>query len=467
MLVLYNTLTRRREEFHPQEEGRVGMYVCGPNLYGPCHVGHALSYITFDVLRRYLEYRGFAVTHVQNFTDIEDRIIDTARSQGKSIWELAEEYIARFFQEMDALNVQRAHHYPRATQVIPRMVEMIQGLLANGFAYALDGDVYFRVRHFPGYGKLSHRSPDEMMAGARVEVDPRKEDPLDFALWKAAKPGEPSWESPWGPGRPGWHIECSAMATGYLGESIDIHGGGQDLVFPHHENEIAQSEAYTGKAPFVRWWIHNGLLRPSPEEEKKMTRHLANFVSCQEALARHSADGLRLFMLSSHYRTALTWSEEAVRAAEVGAEGLRAALRPPYGDVREAVGLKEIAHKSREAFLAAMDDDLNTPQAMASLYDLSRAINQARDEGRGGESFREVQRTLRELADILGLRLEEQLEVDEGTRKRIEERIAEREQLRNEKRWAEADHIRQELAEEGFLLEDTPKGTEWRKGPGS
>lgn len=464
MLRLYNTLTRRREEFRPQEGRRVGMYVCGPNLYGPCHVGHALSYLTFDVLRRYLEYRGFEVVHIQNFTDIEDRIIETARSQGMTIWDLAENYIDRFLREMEALNVKRAHHYPRATEVVPRIIEIIQVLVANGFAYALDGDVYFRVRSFPGYGKLSGRSPDEMMAGARVEVDPRKEDPLDFALWKAAKPGEPSWESPWGLGRPGWHIECSAMATGLLGETIDIHGGGQDLIFPHHENEIAQSESFTANPPFVRFWLHNGLLRPSPDEEK-MTRHLANFVSCQEALEKYSADALRLFMLSSHYRTSLTWSEEAVKAAESGAERLRAALRSAYG-TEEAMGMREMAHHSRGAFLAAMDDDLNTPQAIAILFELGRAINQARDEGRGGEAFAEAQSILRELADILGFRLEE-VEVDETTRKRIEERIAQRERLREEKRWVEADRIRKELAKEGFLLEDTPAGTIWRKIPNS
>ncbi|MBI2846078.1 MAG: cysteine--tRNA ligase [Chloroflexi bacterium] len=462
MLFLYNTLTRRGEEFQPQEPGRVRMYVCGPNLYGPCHVGHAFSYIAFDVLRRYLEFRGFDVIHVQNFTDIEDRIIETARSQGKTVSELAENYISRFFRETDALHIKRAHYYPRATEFIPRMIEMIQSLLANGSAYALDGDVYFRVRRFPAYGRLSHRSPDEMMSGARIEIDPRKEDPLDFALWKGAKPGEPSWDSPWGPGRPGWHIECSAMSTVLLGETIDIHGGGQDLVFPHHENEIAQSEAYTGKAPFVRFWLHNGLLRPSPEEDK-MTRHLANFVSCQEALQKYSPDALRLFMLSSHYRTALTWSEEAVAAAESGVERLKVALRPAYGGAGEAIGLPETAKKARDAFLAAMDDDLNTPQAIASIFELARGINQARDEGQGGGSFDEAQAVLRELAEILGLRLEKKVEIDETTRKHLEEQIAQRERLRIEKRWAEADRIRQELAKEGFLLEDTPAGTVWRK----
>jgi len=258
-LRIHNTLTRRTEEFAPLAAGRATMYVCGPNLYGPSHVGHAMSYLVFDVIHRYLEYRGYRVTHVQNFTDIEDRIIETAAAEGTTIQALAAHYIERFLREMDGLGVRRADHYPRATETIPTMIEIIRGLERRGLAYAADGDVFFRVGAFPAYGQLSGRTLDEMQAGARIEVDPRKEHPMDFVLWKAAKPGEPQWDSPWGPGRPGWHIECSAMSISLLGEQLDIHGGGQDVVFPHHENEVAQSEGYTGKRPFVRYWVHNGL----------------------------------------------------------------------------------------------------------------------------------------------------------------------------------------------------------------
>ena len=285
-LRIYNTLNRSTEEFVPLRPGLVRMYVCGPNLYGPAHVGHALSYLVFDVIRRYLEYRGYQVRYVQNFTDIEDRIIETANAQGTTVQALAQHYADRFLREMDRLGVQRASVYPRATEMIPQMQEMIRRLIERGMAYQVDGDVFFRVAAFPHYGRLSRRSLDEMQAGSRVEIDPRKEHPMDFVLWKAAKPGEPAWDSPWGPGRPGWHIECSAMSLSLLGEQLDIHGGGQDVIFPHHENEIAQSEAYTGTSPFVRFWMHNGLLRLA-EDEEKMTRHLGNIVTIEEALERY------------------------------------------------------------------------------------------------------------------------------------------------------------------------------------
>ena len=461
-LRLTNTLTGRQEPFEPLEEGHVRMYVCGPNLYGPAHVGHAMSYIIFDVLRRYLEYRGYQVTHVQNFTDVEDRIIEVAQAEGTSIEALAARFIDRFQREMEALNVQKAHHYPRATELVPRMVEMIKGLLEKGYAYSTDRGVYFRVERDEDYGKLSGRILEEMRAGARVEVDGRKEHPMDFALWKTAKPGEPSWESPWGPGRPGWHIECSAMATQYLGDQVDIHGGGQDVIFPHHENEIAQSESFTGIVPFVRFWIHNGLLQPSDDAEK-MTRHLSNFVSTEEALERYSSDALRLFILSSHYRSPLTWSEDAVRAAERGLTGLIAALRPPLG-TEEASELEQKSAGTVEAYVAAMDDDLNTAQALTPLHGLARAINEAKDRGAGGEALAKAQETLRELAGVMGLRLQEAREVDAETRRYIEDRIAERDRLRAERNWEEADRIRSQLAERGILLEDTPQGTLWRVG---
>ncbi len=460
---IYNTLSRRKEEIIPHKDKEVRMYVCGPNLYGPCHVGHAMSYIFFDVLRRYLEYRGYTVQHVQNFTDIEDRIIETAQALGISVNELAERYIERFFAEMEALNVKRAHHHPRATKVIDEMIEIIQGLIAKGHAYVVDGDVYFRVTSDPDYGKLSGRTLEEMQAGARIEVDPRKEHPMDFALWKAAKPGEPSWDSPWGQGRPGWHIECSAMAMKFLGEQIDIHGGGQDVLFPHHENEIAQSESYTGKVPFAKYWVHNGLLRPSGVEEK-MTRHLANFVSCQEALERYNPDAIRLFILSSHYRRSLTWSEEGVLAAERGVERLRAALRPPYEeDGQASPELAPRAEEIHQAFQEAMDDDLNTAQALATLFDLARAINQARDEGAGGEIFFAAQDALKELAGVLGLKLEAEAKEVAAT-PFIDLLVSVRDELRAAKLYPLSDQIREELSKLGVILEDGPGGTTWRRG---
>lgn len=461
-LKVYNTLTRQKEDFIPLQPDEVKMYVCGPNLYGPAHVGHAMSYIVFDTIKRYLRYQGYRVKHVQNFTDIEDRIIETARSLGTSVRELAEQYIARFFAEMDALNVQRADYHPRATEVIPKIIEIIQGLIEKGFAYEIDGDVYFRVTRFPDYGKLSKRSLEQMEAGARVEVDERKEHPMDFALWKASKEGEPSWDSPWGKGRPGWHIECSAMSMQFLGEQLDIHGGGQDVIFPHHENEIAQSEAYTGKEPFVKYWIHNALLRLR-EGDEKMTRHLGNFISVQEALQKYSTDAIRLFILSSHYRSPLTWKEENVLAAERGAERLRAALKdysaPPPASPGDA--LCEEAEAARREFIAAMDDDFNTPRAIAQVFELARMINQARDSGISGDSLAYAQSILKELTDVLGLTLKG-LPGPTEAEPFIALLVEVRSQLRASKQWALADRIRERLAELGVVLEDGPEGTTWK-----
>ncbi len=460
---VYSTLSHKKEDFVPLEPGLVRMYVCGPNLYGPAHVGHAMSYVVFDTIKRYLAYRGYDVKHVQNFTDIEDRIIQTAQEQGTTVSDLADQYIARFNAEMDALNIQPADFNPRATDVIPDMIKIIQGLIEKGFAYEVDGDVYFRVAKFEGYGKLSKRSLEQMEAGARVEVDERKEHPMDFALWKAAKEGEPSWDSPWGPGRPGWHIECSAMSMRYLGEQLDIHGGGQDVLFPHHENEVAQSEAYTGKAPFVKYWIHNGLLRLR-EDEEKMTRHLGNIISIQDALKKYSADGIRLFLLSSHYRSSPTWTEDSVRAAERGVERLRAALRDYSGTPPETSSgdpLSEEAEAARLRFIEFMDDDFNTPKAIAQVHELARTINQARDAGSPVESLAYAQGILQELTGVLGLTmkgLEAPTEVEPFVSLLVELRDA----LRGAKQWALADQIRDRLAELGVALEDGPEGTTWR-----
>ena len=457
-LQVYNTLTRQKEDFVPLGE-TVKMYVCGPNLYGPCHVGHALSYIVFDTIRRYLEHSGYAVRHVQNFTDIEDRIIMAAQTQNTTVTELAEFHIARFLQEMDALNILRAHVYPRATRVIPKMQEVIQGLVAKGHAYVLEnGDIYFRVTSHPTYGALSGQLLGDMQAGARIEPDPRKEHPMDFALWKAAKPGEPNWPSPWGPGRPGWHIECSAMSMQYLGEQLDIHGGGHDVIFPHHENEIAQSESFTGKVPFVKYWLHNALLRLSGDEEK-MTRHLGNIVSVREALGRYNPDAIRLFVLSSHYRSPVAWSDEGVQAAEKGVERLRAAVRESEVAGKSASPvLQQAVEGARLAFAEAMDDDFNTPQAIAVLFDLARETNRARDEG---FAVSEGLAALRELAGVLGLTLQERLAQLEA-KPFVDLLVAVRDDLRAAKQWPLADRIRSGLGELGVTLEDTPQGTVWK-----
>lgn len=461
-LKVYNTLTRQKEEFVPLEPDEVKMYVCGPNLYGPCHVGHAMSYIVFDMVKRYLRYRGYRVKHVQNFTDIEDRIIETARSLGTTISELAEQYIARFYAEMDALNIQRADHSPRATEVIPEIIQMVQTLIEKGYAYEVDGDVYFRVTRFPDYGKLSKRTLEQMEAGARIEVDSRKEHPMDFALWKAAKEGEPAWDSPWGKGRPGWHIECSTMSMRYLGEQLDIHGGGPDVIFPHHENEIAQSEAYSGKAPFVKYWLHNGPLKLR-EDEEKMTRHLGNFISVQEALQKYSADAIRLFILSSHYRGPLTWKDESVQAAERGAERLRVALRGYTASPKTNPGdaLCEEADAARREFIAVMDDDFNTPRAIAQMFDLARIINQARDSGAPADSLAYAQGILRELTDVLGLTMKGPAGPAEAE-PFIALLVDVRKELRQAKQWALADSIRDRLAKLGVALEDGPEGTTWK-----
>jgi cysteinyl-tRNA synthetase len=458
---LYNTLTRQKEELVTLQPGKVSMYVCGPNLYDACHVGHALSYVIFDTVRRYLQFSGYAVKHVQNFTDIEDRIIGKARDLKTSVGELSEHYIARFLQEMDALNIQRAHVYPRATRVIPTMIQIIQGLIAKGHAYALEnGDVYFRVASKPGYGALSNRTLEDMQTGTRIEPDPRKEHPMDFSLWKSAKPGEPFWPSPWGMGRPGWHIECSAMSMLHLGEQLDIHGGGHDVIFPHHENEIAQSESYTGKQ-FVRYWLHNALLR-LPGEDEKMTRHLGNMVTIREALAHYSADAIRLFILSSHYRAAVTWSDEGLVGAEKGVDRLRAAVRDddPAGK-SASPALAEAADRARAGFGAAMDDDFGTPQAIAALFDLSREVNRARDEGLG---VSEGVAAIRELSGVLGLTLRAPEATTQELKPFVDLLVNLRATLRTEKQWAAADRVRDGLTKLGVVLEDGPQGTIWKAG---
>jgi len=452
---LYNTLTGEEQEFVPAAGKTVKMYVCGVTPYSTSHVGHAFSYTVFDVLRRYLEYLGYQVHHVQNFTDVDDKIIRRAREQGISEGQLVERYIEEFFHSMDALNIQRAQVYPRATQEIPRILHTISCLVDRGYAYPAGGDVFFRVSRVEDYGKLSHRTLEGMIAGSRVQVDEAKEHPMDFVLWKGAKPGEPAWESPWGPGRPGWHIECTTMSLTYLGEQLDIHGGGQDLIFPHHENEIAQSEAYNSKKPFACYWVHNGLLRLGKD---KMSKSLGNLVSVEEALERYNADALRLYFLSSHYRSPLYYSDEGCAAMERSLERLRHALQPPpNGDVDPLD-----PGPFQERFLAAMDADLNTPMAIAALFDLAREINRAREAGRG---ISQAQKTLRRLGGILGLTFLGRGMADGNylaAKPFIELILATRAALRKAKQYALADRIRDDLAQQGVVLEDTPQGTQWR-----
>ena len=451
---LYNTLSGQVEEFVPAEGNLVKMYVCGVTPYSATHVGHALSYVVFDTLRRYLEHRGYEVRHVQNFTDIDDKIIQRAQESGVSEDELVEEFIGDYFHTMDALNIQRASEYPRATREIPRIIDAIAGLIDRGHAYPAAGDVYFRVTSKDDYGKLSHRTLDSMIAGARIQVDENKEHPMDFVLWKGAKPGEPSWESPWGPGRPGWHIECTAMSLEYLGEQLDIHGGGQDLVFPHHENEIAQSECYTGAKPFSRYWMHNGLLQLGSD---KMSKSLGNLVSVVEALERYSPDAMRLYFLSSHYRSPLAYSDEGAAAVERSLERVRRALIPSNGS-----GPEVDAETHRARFAAAMDDDLNTPQAVAALFDLARDINRGRD---AGQSVGSGQDALRELGGVLGLTFEDRVSPEDNLAAApfIDLLVSVRTELRAARQFALADQIRDGLAEQGVTLEDGPQGTQWER----
>ena len=450
---LYNTITGQDEEFVPAGD-TVKMYVCGITPYAPCHMGHAMSYVIFDVLRRYLEFQGYEVEHVQNFTDIDDKIIQRAQDEGIYPQELAERHIREFMDSMGALNVKSAGVYPRATQEIPHIIEVIHSLTEKGYAYAAEGDVYFRVTKDVDYGKLSHRTLEGMIAGSRVEVGAGKEHPMDFVLWKAAKEGEPSWESPWGPGRPGWHIECTAMSLMYLGETLDIHGGGLDLIFPHHENETAQSESYTGKTPFVRYWVHNGLLQMG---EDKMSKSLGNLVSLEDALNQYSPDGLRIFFLGSHYRSPLTYSEEGLTATERAAERLRNVMRDGIENLADS--LDPLPYKHR--FLQAMDSDLNTPQALAALFDLAREINRAIESGQG---VSQAQKTLEKLGNILGLTFRQpQRKTSEGEAKPFIDLLVEtRSELRAARQYDLADRVRTHLDELGVVLEDTSQGTLWK-----
>ncbi len=465
-LKVYNTLTRTKEEFLPLEEGEVGMYVCGVTAYDECHLGHARAYVAFDVIRRYLEYKGYQVNHIQNFTDVDDKIIARARkmrekSSEKDLKELckevAEKYTMEYFEHMDKLTVKRATQYPRATEHIGEMIKLTEGLIRKGYGYQVDGDVFFEIGKFKDYGKLSQRKLEEMRAGVRVEMDERKRSPLDFALWKRSKEDEPSWDSPWGRGRPGWHIECSAMSMKYLGESFDIHAGGQDLIFPHHENEIAQSEGYTGK-PFVRYWLHNGFVTINRE---KMSKSLGNFFTLREIFEKYDSRVVRLFFLSTHYRKPIDFSDDKLAKAKAGLERIENCLREvERKELREPAARTYRGSIYRTRFEEAMDDDFNTAAALGVIFDLVSRVNSCLEKG-DLSSVSKAAPELRDFCQVLGLSLESGQEV------RLEEDlvklIKEREKARQKKDWARADAIRTKLREEGIILEDRPQGATWRR----
>ena len=465
MIRLYNTLTRKKEEFETIEPNIVRMYVCGVTVYNDAHVGHAMSALVFDIIRRYLEYRGYNVRHVMNYTDVDDKIINRANKLGEDPLKLSQRYIEDYGRDLQSLNVLPATSNPQVSRTMPLIIQFIQGLIGKGYAYAADnGDVYFRVTRDDDYGKLSGRKLDDMQAGARIEVGESKEHPMDFALWKAAKPGEIFWESPWGNGRPGWHIECSAMNLAELGEQIDIHGGGNDLIFPHHENEIAQTESYTGK-PFARYWIHNGMLQLGGE---KMSKSLGNMVTIKDFLTQRDADVMRMLVLSGNYRAPLIFSDETQDSAEKSLERLKSAFRPAPASAKglaseAASALANQTETTQQAFTDAMDDDFNTPLALAALYELVKAINTARDNGATAEQLQAAQQTLRELTGVLGLRLQEKQGSGDAD-KFIDLLVEVRSEVRKQKLWALSDLIRDKLKESGIVIEDSKEGTKWRWG---
>jgi cysteinyl-tRNA synthetase len=468
---VFNSLTRRKEDLAPLHPGEVRMYVCGVTVYDLSHIGHGRSGIVFDVMRRYLKHRGHAVKFIKNFTDIDDKIIRKANQEGVSAQEISERYIEAYRADMASLGVAPADIEPRATQHVPQMIALIERLIAKGVAYPVEGDVYFEVRRFPGYGKLSGKNLEELQAGARVEVDERKRDPMDFALWKATKPGEPSWNSPWGQGRPGWHIECSAMAMQYLGEVLDIHGGGEDLIFPHHENEIAQSEAATGK-PFARYWLHNGFVNLGAE---KMSKSLGNTLTIRDLVRRHDPEALRLYLLGTHYRHPLEFGDDRIVEAGRALARLRslkdaadriASRGTPAPGPDQGLFDEVAAHRAR--FEAAMDDDFNTPQALGVVFDLARVLHAARDQvaqgTAGAGAFLLGVGELVVLARVLGL-LEsgrKAVAVDPQLKARIESLLYLRQEARRQRDFREADRLREELSRLGVIIEDTRDGTTWK-----
>jgi cysteinyl-tRNA synthetase len=466
MLRIHNSLTGQKETFQPLEPGHVRMYVCGMTVYDYCHVGHARSQVVFDIVRRWLEASGYRVTYVRNITDIDDKIIQRAAERGEPVGELTERFIAAMHEDFAALGMLPPHHEPRATDYMPQIVSMIEALVDKGYAYVADGDVLYAVSKFDGYGRLSGKKLADLRAGARVEIGEHKRDPLDFVLWKAAKPGEPAWESPWGAGRPGWHIECSAMSTALLGEYFDIHGGGMDLKFPHHENEIAQTCAACG-SKFVHIWMHNGFLNVNDE---KMSKSLGNFFTVREVMPKLRPEVMRAFVLSSHYRGPINYTEENLRQADAALSRLYLSLR----DVPPAAVSPATDWTGR--FRAAMDDDFNTPEALAVLQSLARELNTAKAAGQDAAAGA-LAAELRSLAGILGILAYEPGEwlarrsvltagesAGEGLDDaRIDALVAARTAARRARNWAESDRIRDELAAAGVILEDAAGGTTWRR----
>ena len=464
---LYNTMTMKKEEFVPVTPGKVTIYACGPTVYNYFHVGNARPIIMFDALRRYLEYRGYEVVFVQNFTDVDDKIIIRAHEEGISSQAVAAEYIAEYWKDAQGLGVRAATVHPKATEHIPEIIGLIETLINKGCAYAAGGDVYYRTEKFKDYGKLSHQPLEELLAGARIDVSENKESPMDFALWKAAKPGEPSWPSPWGDGRPGWHIECSAMSSKYLGETIDIHCGGQDLTFPHHENEIAQSEGASG-VPFVHYWLHNGFVSI---DNRKMSKSLGNFFTVRDAAAAYGYENIRMFMLMSHYRSPLNYSGDILLQAKGALERLQTLrdnlefLKENGGDIMgDGEGAFIAALPSyRDRFIEALDDDFNTADGIAVIYELVRDANAhtASDKNPSKTLADETLKMFEELTGVLGLFYGE--DGDKSLAEEVEALIAARQAARKEKNWAEADRIRDRIKALGIILEDTPQGVKWKK----
>ena len=460
---VYNTLTNRKEEFVPIEPGKVRMYVCGPTVYNFFHIGNARPFVVFDTLRRYFKYRGYEVKFVQNFTDVDDKIINRAKEEGISAPEVSEKYIKEYFNDAEALGVMKADVHPKVSEHIPEIIEFVQTLIDKGYAYEADGDVYYSTRKFPEYGKLSGQNIDDLESGARIAIGEVKEDPLDFALWKARKEeSEIAWESPWGMGRPGWHIECSTMAKKHLGETIDIHGGGQDLTFPHHENEIAQSEACNG-VPFAHYWMHNGYINV---DGKKMSKSLNNFFTVRDIREQYSGDVIRFFLLSGHYRSPINFSDALMEQSKQGYERIATAietlefLKTNGSDEAMADEAAKIASldQYRDKFIEAMDDDLNTADGIAAIFELVSEINLDVKDGASKSFAEEALNRIKELTDVLGLFGGE--DEEEGLGDDIQALIDERQAARKEKNWARADEIRDQLAAMGITLKDTPQGVQ-------
>ena len=476
MLKVYNTMTRQKETFKPLKDGEVSIYCCGVTPYNHPHIGNARPFVTWDVIKRYFRKCGYEVRHIQNFTDVDDKIIRTANEQGVTWKDIADRYIDGYFEAMDALGVQHADLYPRVSDHIPDIIAMIETLVDRGYAYPLEGDVYFSVEKFPEYGKLSGRKLEDMQAGARIEVDERKHHPMDFALWKAAKPGEPYWESPWGKGRPGWHIECSTMSLKYLGKTFDFHGGGSDLIFPHHENEIAQSQCSCGDYhSFARYWLHNGFITI---HEEKMSKSKNNFFTVQDILKKYPGEVLRFFILQTHYRSPLDFSDERLKEAQVSLGRLQNSLdyaqelSAMEGDAATASELAQKAAGYKKDFYAAMDDDFNTALAISYLFALSKDINIYYNEvvnqkaAFDAADFAAAKAVYEEMAEIIGIfeaGATEAPAVDGLSAEDIEALLAEREAARAAKNWGRADEIRDELKEKGIVIEDSSTGTRWKR----